>query len=155
MDRAKASDPRVEGCVAYGYSVLVPRPRPEWARKELPARIVSLSSCLKTDLNDVWPDAWREREGDMETVYREAHEHFGIDRTAVDALCFWYQRKPDVDMHAFRTLSAAQEGVRDLLPRGSDAVIVGMGLPRKHVEELLDLCARDAAGAAPVGIFRS
>ncbi len=145
------SDSRIENCVAYGYSVLVLRPRPDWARKELPERIVSESNCLKTDLTDVWLDAWREREGDMETVYREAHDHFGMDRDGVDKLCLWYQTKPEVDMHAFRTASAAEEVVRDLLPRRSDVVIVGVGLPRKYVDELLADDTGPVDGA-PAGI---
>jgi hypothetical protein len=131
------ADPRVEDCVAYGYSILVPRPRPDWARKELPERIISQSNCLKTDLTDVWLDAWREREGDMESVYRDAHDHFGLDREAVNKLCLWYQTKPEVEMHAFTTVSAAREAVRELLPRPSNVEIVGVGLPRAYVSEVL------------------
>jgi hypothetical protein len=147
-----ASDSRSDACVAYGYSILVPRQRPDWARKELPERIVSQSNCLKTDLTDVWLDAWREREGDMETVYREAHDHFALDRKAVDTLCLWYQTNPDVDMHAFRTVSAAEEVVRGLLPHRSDVVIVGVGLPRKYVNELFAGDTTGPVDGAPAGI---
>jgi hypothetical protein len=52
--------------------MLLPRPRPDLPRQELPARITSGSSCLKADLTDAWLDAWRERDGDVESVYREA-----------------------------------------------------------------------------------
>ncbi len=137
----ETSDPRVEDCVAYGYSILSPRPRPDWARKELPERLMSRSNCLKTDLTNVWLDAWQEREGDMASVYREAHERFGLEPGAVDRLCLCYQTTPEVDMDGFRTLSAAEEVLRDLLPGRADLVIVGLGLPRKFVNDLLAIAA--------------
>lgn len=146
------SDPRVGDCVAFGYSILLPRPRPDWARKELPERIISGSGCLKTDLTDVWLDAWREREGDLESVYRDAQDQWGLSRQAVDELCFWYQTKPEVDMNALRSLSAAQEVVRQLLPDRDDIAIVGLGLPRASVDELFLAAATGDTKGAPAGI---
>lgn len=124
-------DSAIDDCVAYGYAVLVPRRRPEFLDG-----IVSRSRCRSTHLTDVWLDAWRERDGDMEGVYREAHDNFGMDRAAVDQLCLWYQTRSEVAMHGFIALSAAQEAVRDLLPQRPDVVIVGIGLPRKYVPQL-------------------
>jgi hypothetical protein len=85
------TDPRLADCVLGGYSVVLTRPRPGWARAVLPDRIISRSRYLVGELADVWLDAYREREGDMETVYGQVRERFGLDRAAVDKLCRWYQ----------------------------------------------------------------
>src|SRR5450631_1012227 len=78
------TDPRLSDCVLGGYSVVLTKPRPAWARVVLPDRIVSRSRCLVGELADVWLDAYREREGDLETVYGQAQERFGLERAAVD-----------------------------------------------------------------------
>ena len=76
------TDPRLSDCVLGGYSVVLTKPRPDWARAVLPDWIVSRSRCLVGELADVWLDAYREREGDLETVYGQAQERFGLERAA-------------------------------------------------------------------------
>jgi hypothetical protein len=145
-------DPRLDDCVALRYSILRPRARPEWARTELPERIVSGSRCLNADLTDVWLDAWREREGDMEGVYRQASDEWGIDRQGVDALCLRYQTDREMDVHGIRSRSAAQEIARQLLSARPDAVIVGFGLPRECVEEVVAVASAGGAEGPPAMI---
>jgi len=131
------TDPRLADCVLGGYSVVLTRPRPDWARAALPDPIISWSRCLVGKLDDVWLDAYREREGDMEAVYDRALERFGLERTAVDKLLRWYQAAQDLQFDVFTALPPAQEVVRSFLTGRSDVAIVGVGLPRAYVQDLL------------------
>jgi len=130
-------DARLSDCVLGGYSVMLTERRPDWARAKLPDRIVSRSRCLGQDVSDVWLDAYRERDGDMETVYAQAQARFGLDRTAVDKLCRWYQDGQEIEFDVFTELPPAQVIVRDFLAGRSDVAIIGIGLPRVYVQEFL------------------
>jgi hypothetical protein len=130
-------DPRLSDYVLGGYSVVLTNPRPAWARAVLPYRIVSRSRCLVRELADVWLDAYREREGDLETVYGQAQERFGLKRVAVDGLCRWYQEGQELEFDVFTALSPAQEVVRRFLAGRPEVAIIGVGLPRAYVEEFL------------------
>ena len=130
-------DPRLADCALGGYSVVLTKPRPEWARGDLPERIISRSGCLVGNLADVWLDAYREREGDMEAVYSQARERFGLERAAVDKLCQWYQQGQELEFDVFTALTPAQEIVRSFLADRSDVAIIGVGLPRAYVQEFV------------------
>jgi hypothetical protein len=142
------ADPRLPGCALGGYSVVLTRPRPDWARAVLPGRIISRSRCLVGQVADVWLDAYREREGDMEAVYSEALERFGLERTAVDTLCRWYQQGDSLLFDLFTALPPAQEVVWTFLAGRPDVAIIGVGLPRPYVDELV---AGDPPGSTHSG----
>jgi len=131
-----AMDPRLADCALGGYSVVLTRPRPDWARAVLPDRIISRSRCLVGEFADVWLDAYREREADMEAVYGQARERFGLERTAVDKLCRWYQGQ-ELEFDVFTALPPAQEIVRSFLAGRSDVAIIGVGLPRAYAQEFV------------------
>lgn len=136
-------------CVLAGHWIIQTRPRPDWARTQLPERIVSRSRCLVDEVGDVWMDAWAKRDGDLTGVYRQAKEKFGLTESAVDELCRWYEHADDVDFDVFQTKTAAKRIVDGYLSARPHVAILGLGLPRRHVEAYLATAPPVPDGPAP------
>lgn len=127
--------------------------RPAYASQDLlPAKILSISSCICPFVPDIWTIEWS---SETQEERLEKAKKFGLSNDIKEAIS-WVTSKFGEEIgwpNVCYSLDTAQSFKTKFLSRTSDAVILGIGLHKSYVEKFMNFTKppEQKEGFAPVG----
>ena len=139
-----------ERLIAGGYFLTKPAKRADWLTPDLvPDRFLTVSRCLAA----IVPDMWTWSNDDKEELEKEA-ARTGITVEKLAAFTSWaLDRDADGSFgwpNVFQSLADAEKCHAEFLAPSSDWVVLGIGLPEKHVSTVLVQAGREQDSAQGV-----
>lgn len=116
-----------------------------WSAELLPARLITVSGCIAPFMPDVWSISWA---SGNHVEKEHACGAFGLRASQLPKLTQWVNSRVDEKKIGFPNVCMSLEVARELmamfLPHDPNVVLLGIGLHRKFVDEILNDNASDS-----------